>query len=92
MVVDYALDTRHHQRLQCPDLCDSLLLRHLRLLRSLHLSPKRHPGPNPPMGSSRRNLRLPEHHGRPAGPNEWMDLWRARKQQSLPALCSEVLG
>lgn len=59
MVADNALDTRHNQRLQRPDLRDPLLLRHLRLLRSLHLPPKRHPSPNPPMGRSRRDLSLP---------------------------------
>ena len=48
MVSRDALDSRHNECMQRSQICYSILLRYLRVLRCLHLPPKRHPGPNSP--------------------------------------------
>lgn len=51
---------RHHELLQWLEIRHQVLMRHIRLLRRLHLPAKGHSGPHSPVGSQRR-ISLPIH-------------------------------
>ena len=51
MGYDNALDTSNHQFMQCPSICDPILMRHFWVLCGVHLSTERHSGADHAVGS-----------------------------------------
>lgn len=82
MVPHPALDPRRHKLMQLAALGDALPLRHLRLLRRLHLPAKGHPGARAPR---QRERLLPVHPGGPASLHGRLRVRPAGDQQPLPA-------
>lgn len=80
VVPRHALDPRRHQLVQLAALRHPLSLRHLRLLRRLHLPPEGRPGPHP---AGRPRALLPERHGLHAGLLHRLCLRPARRQLAI---------
>jgi hypothetical protein len=83
----HALDPRHHQRLQCPDVRHSILVRHLWLLRRLHLPTKGHPGLDSTMALGWGHVRVPGGYGLAPRARLRLWMWHHWRKQTLPKTC-----
>lgn len=80
MVINPPLDPRRYKLVQHAPMGHTFPLRHLRILRGLHLPPKGHRGPIP---SRRRLAILPLYHCRPACIHGGVHLRRVGNEQPL---------